>query len=470
MENVRSKYEQFIAHGEADYDVIVCGSGMAGLGAALAAGHNGAKTLLLEGQGVLGGITHCCLWMPLGAWNYRPRELLKQGEDPSRGGVHAIFDRKIAQFGFDGYSPYVPPFRMRAIHPDYLRVAIFELLEEAGCHYRLYSPVTGVVKEGNRVTGVLVTGKEGPKTFRAKVVVDATGEGDVACWAGAEFNKGRAGDGMLMPVTLTFVLGNVDLQRLLAFKPGQFEAARDWTKAKPEEIMKRYRANPASSTPEDKPFNAIIAEARSQGYLTAMWYAFTGTTIPGVASVNNGGLYDVGSVDGTQSSDLTLAERVGSQIAVDFVKIARKWQIPGLAQCHLLRVANAVAVREGRCIIGDYVITKEDILEGRFPEDSVARALERGFDSVFFHSPAKGMIGIPYRALLPKGLEGLLVAGRCISATHEGLAGFRGMGSVMSIGQGAGVAAALAARKGVTPRQVSAKDIQAVLTEMGVRL
>jgi hypothetical protein len=80
------------------------------------------------------------------------------------------------------------------------------------------------------------------------------------------------------------------------------------------------------------------------------------------------------------------------------------------------------------------------------------------------------MIGIPYRALLPKGLEGLLVAGRCISATHEGLAGFRGMGSVMSIGQGAGVAAALAARKGVTPRQVSAKDIQAVLTEMGVRL
>jgi len=463
----RAEMETRIPRDGTEYDVIVCGSGMAGLGAALAAGHNGARTLLLEGQGVLGGITHCCLWMPMGAWNYRPRDLLKEGEDPSRGGVHALFDRKIEEFGLDA-SAYGP--RIRAVHPDYLRVAMFELLEEAGCDYRLYSPVTGVLKEGNRVTGVTVTGKEGPRNFRAKVVVDATGEGDVAFQAGAEFNKGRAEDGVMMPVTLTFVLGNVDLKRLHEFKPGSHEKPKNWFESTAKEVMERYRRNPASSTPRDDAFNVIIREAREQGYATAMWYAFTATSLPAVASVNNGGLYDVGSVDGTQSADMTLAERAGSQIAVDFVKIARKWEIPGLSQCHLLRVANAVAVRETRCIIGDCVITVEDIVEGRMPEDTVARAQERVVDTVYYHSPAKGMIGIPYRALLPKGLEGLLVAGRCISASHDSLGGFRGMGSVMSIGQGAGVGAALAAKAGIPPRQVNAKDIQAVLKEMGVRM
>jgi hypothetical protein len=465
MSITRTDFEKFIPVGDAGYDVIVCGSGMAGLGAALAAGRSGARTLLLEAQGVLGGITHCCLWMPLGAWN-RPKELLtSEGEDPSRGGVHRLFEEKVLALGPDAYDP-----KRRAVHPDYLRVAMFELLEEAGCHYRLYSPVTGVVKDGSRVTGVVVTGKEGPKTFRAKVVVDATGEGDVAFLAGAEFNRGRAEDGMLMPVTLTFVLGNVDLPRLHAFKPGLHEKPKEWFKASAREIAERYLKNPGSNTPEDDAFNAILREARAQGYVTAMWYAFTGTTIAGVATVNNGGLWDVGCVDGTRSADLTLAERAGSRIAVDFVKIARKWEVPGLAQCHLLRVANAVAVREARCIIGDYVITVEDLLEGRVPEDTVARAGERGVDTVYYHSPAKGLIGIPYRALLPKGIEGLLVAGRCVSATHDSLGGLRGMGSVMSIGQGAGVAAALAARADVLPRQISAKDIQTVLAKMGVRL
>jgi hypothetical protein len=141
-----------------------------------------------------------------------------------------------------------------------------------------------------------------------------------------------------------------------------------------------------------------------------------------------------------------------------------------LAQCHLLRVGSAIAVRETRCIIGDHVITVEDLLEGRAPEDTIARAYERGVDTVYYHSPAKGLIGIPYRSLLPKGIEGLLVAGRCISATHDSLGGLRGMGSVMSIGQGAGVAAALAVKGNVTPRQVSPKAIRATLAGMGAKL
>ena len=464
MKANRKDFEKSIPQGEAEYDVIVCGSGMAGLGAALAAGHNGARTLLLEGQGVFGGITHNCLWMQLGAW-HQPGTV--DEELISRGGVHALLEAKLAEFGDDAYDPW-----RRAAHPDYLRIVMFELLEAAGCHYRLYSPVTGVIKEGDRVTGVVVTGKEGPRTFRAKVVVDCTGDGDVAFLAGAEFNKGRKEDGMLMPVTLTFVLGNVNLPRLLAFKPGKGGSAqtKDWTKASAQEIGARYRSNPGDVSSSDEAFYRIIAEARAQGYATATWYAFCSTTLAGVVTVNNGGLWEIGSVDGTRSAELTLAERAGIQIAADFVKIARTWKIPGLAQCHLLRVGSSIAVRETRCIVGDYVITAQDVLDGLVPEDVVARARESRLDTVYYHQEAKGKTGIPYRALLPKGIEGLLVAGRCISATHDSLGGFRGMGSVMSMGQAAGVAAALAAKKGVPPRQVSAKDIQAVLVQMGVRL
>jgi hypothetical protein len=113
----------------------------------------------------------------------------------------------------------------------------------------------------------------------------------------------------------------------------------------------------------------------------------------------------------------------------------------------------------------------DDMAEGRVPEDSVSRCYSRGVDTVYgghHHSPLKGRIGIPYRALLPRGIEGLLVAGRCISATHYVLGGIRGMGSVMGMGQGAGVAAALAAASGLSPRQVRPRDIQAALAKMGV--
>ena len=191
----------------------------------------------------------------------------------------------------------------------------------------------------------------------------------------------------------------------------------------------------------------------------------TPTSIPGVATVNNGGLYDVGNIDGTHGADRTLAERAGIQIATDFVKIAREWRIPGLSQCHLLFVADAVAYRETRCIVGDYVITAEHVIDGLVPDDTIARAHEDRLDAVYYHAMAKGRIGIPYRALLPRGIEGMLVAGRCISATQEGLAGFRGMGTVMNIGQGAGVAAALAVRKGITPRQVNPREVRSVLID-----
>lgn len=158
----------------------------------------------------------------------------------------------------------------------------------------------------------------------------------------------------------------------------------------------------------------------------------------------------------------------GSQIAVHFVRIPRKSGIPEPSQCHLLRLRSAVAIREARCNVGDCVMEVVDIIAGRVPGDRVSRAYDFWVDRVRLHAPAKGLIGIPYRALLPKGLEGLLAAGRRISATHDSLGGFQGLCPAMNIGQAPGIAAALSAKRGVTPRQVRAQEIQNASAALGV--
>jgi hypothetical protein len=232
----------------------------------------------------------------------------------------------------------------------------------------------------------------------------------------------------------------------------------------------QYRANPATVTEDDDAFYGIISEARGRGYCTAMWYALTPTTLPGVVSVNNGGPHDIGNLDGTKVQHLTLAERLGAKIATDFVEIANRWKIPGLERCFLYSVGAEVALRETRRIVGDYYLTDEDMIEGTRFDDVIAVDYGKGSDTVHYHAQGKREKAIPYRCLLPRGIEGLLVAGRCVSGSQAALGGVRGMGTCMEMGQAAGVAAALAAAGGKTPREVEAARIQERLHAMGVRL
>ena len=417
------------------YDVIVAGGGPAGLGAALGASIVGAKTLLLEARSFFGGVAAIAMWMPMN------RLLLDGGK---RGGVHDVIVEKIKSYGgiayTEGRSDSINGDGLN-IHPEYLRLACFELLEAHHCHYRLYSPVTDVLMAENNVTGVVTTTKDGKQVFEANIVVDASGDGDIAHYAGAEMVMGREEDGRSMPVSLVFALANADVERLLSFVENERDQYLD-----------------------------ILEEAKEEGYAVAAWYSFDRTTIPGVVNVNNGALHDIGNIDGTQASELTIAERMGIQVAHDFIKLAREKNIPGLENCFLMRVGAHVGVRDTRRLVGEYILTLEDALHAPEFPDVIARKYGAIDANQLFIGPMNSGFGYPYRSLLPRRIDNLLVTGRCASATFLGHAAGKSMGNMIEVGQAAGVAAAMCSSQRISPRELEVAQLQRVLIEMGVHL
>ncbi len=431
----RDEVEKRIPDTGRRYDVVVAGGGPAGLGAALAARRMGADVLLLEARSYFGGVAATSLFMPINR--------LKTG-GKTRGGVHEMLVNKLESFqGLacrEGKVTWTDGDGLH-VHPDYLKEAIFQLLEEYGADYRLYSPVCGAKVENGTVKQAIVSTKDGQAVFDANVFIDCTGDGDLAYHAGAKIEVGRETDGALMPVTLGFALSNVDTDRLFEFYDS-------------DEIKHKMPA--------------FVARAKELGYSVAPWYSFDRTTVPNMVTVNNGGLADIGTLNTLRAKDATVAERVGIRIAVDFVRWARELQIPGLENCYLDRTGAAVGVRETRRVICDYVLSMEDAANGAEFTDVIARrygAVDLAGLAANESTKMKSGYDYPYRALLPVGLNGLLVAGRCGSYTHMALAAGKSMGNMMAIGQAAGVAAAISAKEGVAPRALPAAKVQKALME-----
>jgi hypothetical protein len=423
------------------FDVIVAGGGPAGIGAALAAATNGAKTLLLEDRAFFGGVAAVSGWMPM-------NRLLLNGE--SRGGVHELFVNKLRSLGPDasreGKVSWVDGDGLQ-VHPDYLRLAVMELLEETGCCYLIHSPVTGVDMRESEIISILCDGKYGLRKYSAKVYIDSTGDGDLSYYAGVPMLKGRENDGVFMPATIGFVIANVDEEKFFA----------------------------TLENGGHKKYVDTIKEKATEGYATSMFYSFDKTTVPGVVSVNNGGQNDIGIIDCTNIEHINVSQRSGLQVAVDFVTIVRDLKIPGLEKCYLIRAGQDLGIRETRRIEGEYVLTLEDSQQGRRFDDVVAKrygTIDPGglSEDKNYHGTIVNGHEYPYRCMLPKKVDPLLVAGRCASLSHLSLTVCKSMGNMMGIGQAAGVAATLCARENCVPRHLDVRKIQQCLREMKVQL
>jgi hypothetical protein len=431
------------------YDVIVAGGGPAGIGAALGAAINGADTLILEARSQFGGTATAAMWMEI---NF----LFKDNQETSRGGVHAILIDAIRDWGEDASRPGDrSPDRPGSggnlnVHPEYLKKVLFDLFEQYDVDYQLYSPVVDVVDEEDVVKGVVVGAKEGRTTFLGRTVIDATGDGDVAYVAGCAMEtEGDAETGWRPPVTVAWALCNVDVERLFTWLDGGVELDRH-----------QYEA-----------FNALLADYRDRGYNLPGWAGFNKTTLPGVVSINNGTSLDL-KLDCSKSATLTMVERMAIDQALDFVRFAREKAIPGLEDARLMRTGGYAMARDTRRLVGVYQFTGEDVMAGTDFEDAVASKYG-GSDPVGEQRPYTAIqqgARFPYRVMLPQEVDGLLVAGRCSSATMLGHYGGKSMGNMISIGQGAGVAAALCAEHGVLPRDVDVRLVQAALDAMGVSL
>lgn len=443
----------------ASADVLVVGGGTAGFPAALSAARNGARTVLVEKYGFLGGTATAGLvgpFMGVMATTDGGRVQLVRG----------IFDetiRRMEQLGGATHPEKVRPGTMLSgfkvsghdgvtpFDPETLKYVAAELCLEVGVDLRLHSQFVQPLLDDGRVVGVVVVGKSGLQAVRASVVVDCTGDGDVAAASGAPMAKGRQSDGLCQPATLFFRIGNVDGQ-----------------------AVERYAFEHPEDIESGRPFASLVQAASSELQLPRDRINMYPTPEPSVWRVNAGRIL---RVDGTDVMDLTRAEIEGRRQARLLLQFFRKY-MPGCERAVLVDTATQVGVRESRRIVGEYVITLEDLATGRAFPDVVALSCY----PVDIHSPTDSSGGIrgdmptapvyqiPYRSLLPLEVEQLLVAGRCLSATHEALAAVRVMPACFAMGQAAGTAAAIAARRGVPPRGVAMASLHAALREQGAYL
>lgn len=504
------------------YPVIVVGGGTAGAMAAVAAARGGARTLLIEENGYLGGTATGGLVTPFmsnriparslpAAERAAQRDAVGSGPSPADDGAvnlnRGLTDELKARLAAIQAGAATPD-NDGWFDPEGMKFVLEDMALEAGVQLLYYTRFVDVLtapaaaeagtaseagEQRRRITGIVAHTPAGFVRFGAQVVIDASGDADVAVAAGVPWRCGGP-SGQRQALSVRFIAGGVDLEALARFlrelgdpawPDGFLEMAMVWGRGFKLEPVFRRAVEAGDLLESDGDYFQCFTLPGRPGQL-----AFN---CPRIAT----------QVDGTNPWDLTHAQIEGRQAIRRLMSFLRKY-LPGCQQAHVLEVAPMVGVRESRRIVGDYVLTLQDVLQARKFSDAVlrnrypvdihwvqnspagkasetvdsalqpaGRVPEPEEPEVFHHPgflPEGAYHEVPYRCLLPRGIEGLLVTGRCISATFAAQSAIRIQPNCHSLGQAAGTAAALAVEAGITPRQVDGVHLREVLRSQGACL
>ncbi|WDF43423.1 FAD-dependent oxidoreductase [Streptomyces sp. T12] len=445
-------------------DVLVVGGGPAGTAAACAAAEAGADVVLVERYGFLGGNATVALVMPLMSFHNEQKQAVfdesghhsrllptdhGEGEPVVAGFLWLLLDRLTARGGCVPPSPdtgYTVPF-----DPEIYKLVLLDLLDEAGVRMLFHSFASTALPLDDGWRVVFET-KSGPVVIDAGVVVDGTGDGDIAAACGAPYEIGRPEDGLVQPMTLMF--------RVVDFLQPQFS---EYVGEHPDQWRGVHG------------LWDLVQEATEAGELRLPRedMLFFGTPHSREVSVNS---TRVTRVLGTDVWDLSRAEYVARRQMEQIDRFLRG-HVPGFKKSYVAQSGVQIGVRETRRILGDYHLTGHDILAARAFPDAVAHGAypvdihnPRGSGTVLKRVPRGRFYDIPLRCLLPKDTDRLLVAGRCISGSHVAHSSYRVMPISMATGQAAGVCAALSVRLGRSPRDVPYHLVQRALRRQGAHL
>jgi hypothetical protein len=440
-------------------DAIIVGGGTTGLAAAISAARAGARTLLVEQCGFLGGnATVIPGW--LGFHSLAGEQVVGGLPD---GLVRRLQgEGRATRFERDPICGSVV-----GVDPHWWKVFAAELVGEEGIAVRLHTRAVEAAHQAGRVR-VQLDCRGVVEDVSANVLIDCTDTGEAARMAGARFVRGREEDGRMQVASWAFTVGNVQFADLIAYLQSHPTDARpfpdcdltDWLRELPQKEAFVLGA-----------FAARVRQAVQDGL------PLTRENVPGISFPQRGEFFTVASrvedVDPGDPEALARGEIEGACQARHWVRFLREYA-PGFADCRLVATPHQIGLRETNHLLGDYTLTGDDLLAGQPFADGIAC----GAYHLDVHSPDHAgletarppVYQIPYRSLLPRDVDGVLVAGRCISATHRAMASTRVIPISMAIGQAAGTAAALASRQGVSPRDVPVAALREMLRGEGAIL
>lgn len=422
-------------------DVLVVGGGPAGVGAAISAARQGKQVLLLEKRGFLGGNITACY---VENCNYFLR-----GTQFGPEGLYAeIEEGCFEEFGNDNTREK----NRKAFHSEYLKIYLDRLMKKNGVEVLFHSFVNEVIMEENRIAAVLIQTKQGSRAVSAKMIVDATGDADIAFGAGVPFEQGREKDGMCQPGTVNFRVTGAHREEMMQTKGDRLTQISHI-------FMEESRAGRTglSCSKQDIPFGRVTAAGQ-------------------ISYVNYSCAH---GIDPTDVEGLSRGETECREYILELYRYLKK-KFPEMRDIEITSIAPEIGFRDSRRIKGKYYVTIDDLEEGKQFEDVIA-VFPRFYDMLSPDGIAggdgkvegKGYNGhifepvvddrtfqVPYRALLPEGVDNLLVAGRCISADHVAESGIRAVSLCMMTGQAAGTAAAMAVEMNVTPEHVDIRMLQ----------